>query len=147
MTPSYYFDSSALVKRYIKESGSDRVEAIFHKQAQCFTAGLTYCELYACFGRLLRMDVLTKKQLTGLSQAFEADWKQMTVVELTGELRERVPKVVAAAALKGGDVVQLCAALIAAEMREGLVFVVADLPLLNAARRQGLTVLNPAASE
>lgn len=147
MTSTYYFDSSALVKRYIKETGSAVIESIFHKQLQCFTTGLTYCELYACFGRLLRMDYLTKKQLTGLSQAFETDWQQMTVVELTRELRERVPKIVATAALKGADIVQLCAALIAAEMREGLIFVAADLPLLNAARKQGLSVLDPTAND
>lgn len=147
MTVCYYFDSSALVKRYVRETGSDAVESIFHKQVQCFTAGLTYCELYACFGRLLRMDFFTKRQLTGLSQAFEADWTQMTIVELTSELRERVPKIVAASALKGGDVVQLCSALMAAELREGLVFVAADLPLLNAARKQGLLILNPAVHE
>lgn len=142
---SYYFDTSALVKRYIRETGSDGVETLLRKQRQIFTAGFTYCELYACFGRLQRLGLATREQIVGLSAALEKDWTQMTVVELTTEIRERIPKLCATCTLKGGDVVQLASALLAAEWRDGLVFVASDVQLLNAAKICKLPVIDPTA--
>ncbi|MBI4237319.1 MAG: type II toxin-antitoxin system VapC family toxin [Deltaproteobacteria bacterium] len=145
MSSAFYFDSSALVKRYVREAGSSVVETIFRKNAQIVTAGLTYCELYACFGRLVRLGDATREQMIGVCAAFEADWTQCTIIELTATVRKLVPKMTSSTALRGGDVVQLCSALRAAEVVDHLRFVAADLRLLNAAKGCGLRVIDPTA--
>lgn len=139
----HYLDSSALVKRYFTESGSARVESIFKKNLPLFMAGLTYCELYACFGRLVRLGDVTRQQMAGVRAAFEADWAQCTTIELTAALREAVPKLATKVTLRGGDLVQLCSALRAADIHAGLVFVAADQRLLNAAKVCRLPVFDP----
>lgn len=146
MSRAYYLDSSALVKRYVRETGSDHVESLFRKNVPMFTAGLTYCELYACFGRLVRLGDATREQMAGLNAALERDWASLTIIELTATVRALTPKLAVAAALRGGDVVQLCSALRAAQLVDSLIFVAADLRLLHAAKAQGLRVLDPTAS-
>ena len=46
-----YFDSSALVKRYIEEKGSDKVNALLEEKSVAATSRLTYAEILAAITR------------------------------------------------------------------------------------------------
>ena len=44
-----YFDSSALVKRYLKEDGTEVVKSILRAEKMIGTSKLTYPEMFSAF--------------------------------------------------------------------------------------------------
>ena len=58
-----YIDSSALVKRYLRESGSDRVQAIVADADVIATSKLAYPELLSAFMRKHREGEIKKRTL------------------------------------------------------------------------------------
>jgi hypothetical protein len=72
-----YVDSSALVKRYVAEDGSDRVDAILLADPDWVTGGQTYVEVSLALQRRLGVaehDIAL--------DAFEQDWPRTFVVAL-----------------------------------------------------------------
>jgi len=64
---SYFFDSSALAKRYQPEAGSDRVEAIFRQpQRRLIISRLTAVELHSVFAGRVRMGTLSPADAAAL---------------------------------------------------------------------------------
>ena len=51
---AYFFDSSAIVKRYVEELGSDWVEATLTTGSQVYVAAITGVEVIAAFARKLK---------------------------------------------------------------------------------------------
>lgn len=56
-----YFDSSALVKRYVEEPGSDRVNSILANAGIVTTSKLTYPEILSAFARRHKVGEIPKK--------------------------------------------------------------------------------------
>jgi predicted nucleic acid-binding protein len=81
-----YFDSSALVKRYVREDGSDAVRSLIKQGEGIATSKLTYPEILSAFGRKHRAGELGRGLFGGLLDQFEADWKTVFVIELHDEL-------------------------------------------------------------
>ena len=143
-THFYYLDSSALIKRYVKELGSEKVEEIFSTTPFCFTSVLTYAEIYATFYRLFRDSVISKETLESLAYEFEMDWKKWTLVELRQEIRSLIPTILKNVSLKGADSVHLATSLFLKEQGLSFVFLCSDKRLCNGARDFQLKVLDPA---
>lgn len=139
----YYFDTSALIKRYVRESGSAVVKRLFSKKARIFTSRLTYAEAHATFHRLHRDGYIDKSGLTGLSRQFESDWKKMHVIDVTATVTGRIPDLLHQATLRGADAVQLSSAAGLKTAGFNPVFVCADVRLLTAAKTVGLRILQP----
>jgi predicted nucleic acid-binding protein len=55
----YFLDTSALVKRYIAETGSEQVRRLLRRGVEIPTARMTEAEAYAAIARATRMKVLT----------------------------------------------------------------------------------------
>ncbi len=94
-----YFDTSALVKRFVEEPGSRRVEALIAAQAQVATSKIAYAELHAALARKLRERKLTHAAYRRISGRFELDWHAYIRVELTDALLELTRETRAAASL------------------------------------------------
>ncbi len=152
----YYFDSSAVVKLYIPESGSQVVDSIF-RDGSCniVFAKIGVVEVAAAIFKHRRMGHLTSAQSRLLCGRFITDCEERftllglddEIVRLGVELVERHP-------LRGYDAVHLATAIELNEAirREGfppLTFVSADRLLNRAAEQEGLMVLDltKAASE
>ena len=68
---NYYFDTSALVKLYHEESGTDEVENIFSSEdSTIIISELAIVELYSTFYRLLRMNEITNVILKSIIETF-----------------------------------------------------------------------------
>jgi predicted nucleic acid-binding protein len=139
-----YFDSSALVKRYVKEQGSDAVQSLIERGDGLATSKLTYPEILSAFGRKHRAGELVRALFQGLVVQFEADWKSVFVVEFHDELLPTVRLLLTKYSLKGADTVHLSSAL---WLRRGVevdvTFVASDVSLLKAAQGERLKVINP----
>ena len=143
MNPIYYFDSSALIKSYLREEGSDFVIKLLSKKTSHFTSSITYAETYATFFRLQRQGDLSNHQTEHLSRLFEDDWHQFIIIDFSSEIRQYTPALLKKSPLRGADTVQLVSAF--SLLKRGLnpIFVSADKKLLNAAEDCGLKGVNP----
>jgi predicted nucleic acid-binding protein len=147
----YFFDSSALVKRYVTEIGSAWVQAMTHPQAghQLLLARITWVEVLSALARLQREGNLAAITINQTIETFRYDWEtQYRVVELDQLLTEMAGRLVQGHPLRAYDGVQLAAAL---RIRAALVnaasatftFVTADWRLLAIAQSEGLVTIDP----
>lgn len=147
----YYFDSSALVKKYLKESGSSWVQSLFASQQmhEIYLAHVAGPELLAAFHRKIRTKEVSRSKGIQAAQAFRSEWQtQYDIFELTPIIVERAMDLVEQYQLRGYDSVHLATAVevntwrLSLELPEAT-FVSADLEQLHIADLLGLTTENP----
>lgn len=72
--PRYFLDSSALVKHYHQESGSQAVEGLFNPRGnKLFVSSLALVEVHSAFARLVREGVLTDRDFAIVIARMESD--------------------------------------------------------------------------
>ena len=148
---TYFFDTSALVKRYITEIGSDWVRTLTDAQSgnRIILARITWIEMLSAYSRLRRESTLDETAFNIVLQAFEYDWDtQYQIIEFDKTIAEQAGEFVKKYPLRAYDSVQLASALkihrIHAQVAPGLfVFVSADDRLLAVAKSENMSVENP----
>ncbi|PSB51531.1 nucleic acid-binding protein [filamentous cyanobacterium Phorm 6] len=147
----YYVDSSALVKRYIRETGSAWVLSLFDPSLNndVLIAAITGVEIIAAIIRRARGRSISTTDSTLACVQFRSDLQSdYQVVELTESIINSAMVLAETYALRGYDAVQLatgCAinALCTANSFSSVIFVSADNELNAAAASEGLIVENP----
>ncbi|SPF56522.1 putative Ribonuclease VapC [Candidatus Sulfopaludibacter sp. SbA4] len=144
----YYLDTSALVKLYIRETGTERMLRLAHPEFNHRFAvlAISQVEFRSALRRRQRAGDIDQGTVAGLIQRFtqhlEATFLRQSlgeaILELACGLIDRHP-------LRAYDAVQLagCLFLKANVPAEQPTFVCADLQLLEAAEAEGLAILNP----
>jgi len=148
---AYFLDSSALVKRYIPETGSAWVRQLAAPQTgnSLFIARITWVEVQSAFARRQREGSLTATDRTLIVQRFRFDLNnQYQVIELDATLAETAAQLVSQYPLRAYDAVQLTSVLLlqpafATTQSTQLLFLSADDRLLPIAQAQGLLTDNP----
>lgn len=143
---SYYFDSSALVKRYVGEVGTVWVRSTTDPAAghQLFIALVAGAEIVAAIAKRQRAGSLAAADAQSAISVFENHFKaQYGVLATTREVIERAMLLAPQLSLRGYDAVQLATALIVNDELAGmgsapLVFVSADNDLNDAATQGGV---------
>jgi len=139
-----YFDSSTLVKRYLKEVGSDIVTGILNSERMVATSKLTYPEIFSAFMRKHRTGEIKKKTLYAAINRFENDRYHFFIIEFHDELLPRIKNLAEKYPLKGADTLHLSSALwLKQNSGEDVTFVASDLNLLKAAEVENLRIVNP----
>ncbi len=146
-----YLDSSVIVKRYVREAGTDRLRARCRQEEFLFTSALSYAEVLAAFSRKFREGALSRAQFDHAASAFLADWLHFQKLELDARTLAAVRSLVERYAIRGADAVHLSAGLWlrdATRLQTGaafadLEFSVADVSLARIAADIGLSVFNP----
>lgn len=139
-----YVDSSALVKKYVEEPGSDRVLKLLAQSGMAVTSKLAYPELLAGLGRKRREKGITEKDYRDALVDFESDWNAFLIIEFQDELLAVIKLLTMKHALKGADLVHLASALwIQKAAKEKVDFVASDIQLLRAAKAEKLEIINP----
>lgn len=145
-----YLDTSALVKRYVTEQGSDWVETVVTAgRHDLYTGRLTAVEMVAALTRKARTGGTTPADAAHGIQTFRHEWRRdYLILEVTPDVTERAMDLAEAHGLRGYDAVHLGAALVLQEERRAaglpaLVFVSADTDQRQAAAANGLPVEDP----
>lgn len=151
----YYLDTSAVVKYYHTELGSDwvrqridaRDEAGFYLH-QFFLGEITIAEAAAAFAILARTEQIKIEIRNSMLRDFIADIvARYQTVQLTRTRIESAAALTQRHPLKGYDAIQLAIALdLQSELRAlelELTFVTSDAQLLRAAQAEGMSVENP----
>jgi len=147
----YFFDSSALVKRYVGEVGTAWVRGVTDPEigARIYVVSITGVEVIAGIARNQKGQSITASDAEIAITSFRKDYEDeflvvdtsLTIIMSAMSLAERY-------ALRGYDAVQLAAALtinkqLVAAKLPALTLVSADIELNNAAGHEGLTVDDP----
>ena len=150
--PAYFFDSSAIVKRYLNEQGSAWVATTVDPTSHphIYVAAITGVEVVAALARKLKGRLLSTPVAAEAVSRFHRDFaSEYRTIGISDAVVTRSMALAEAHALRGYDAVQLGAALevdgrrVAFGATTPLTLVTADDELLNAAAAEGLLTDNP----
>lgn len=135
-----YLDTSAVVKLYVREAGSDKVRKGVVKSEQAATSALTYVEARAALARGERLGVLSATEHRMAKLRFEEAWHTWVVIEPTDTLLRRAADLAEGFSLRGYDSVHLASADYVRTFADEFVFGAFDQALNDAAKLLGMTL-------
>lgn len=133
-----YLDTSAFVKLFVEEVGSEAVRALATVATPVVSA-LGRVEARAAFARMRAGRRLSTDAAEALAASFERWWAGVAVVAPTGDVLARSASLAGVHALRGSGAVHLASAL-ALPAAHRPVFACFDAELSRAARREGLAL-------
>lgn len=146
----YYLDTSALVKLYIREPGTERMLRLADPAGANTLAilGLTRVEFWAAIRLRERIGDLTRDIADGLIARMDEHFANVYLVQPISDLViEEAAALLDRHVLRAYDAVQLAGCiLLRARLGRHVTFVCVDRQLLKAAEAEGLNVLDPEAS-
>ena len=137
-----YLDTSALVKLFIDEAGSQQVAVAASLAETCATSRIAYVEFCSALARRER-EGLEVGVAEGIRSSFETKWRDLVVVELNRAIAVRAAGLAKTHALRAYDAVHLACAQEIHETMPDMVFACFDERLNQGAKGQGMRVLFP----
>ncbi len=143
----YYLDSSAWIKRYCAEDGTEHVADLFAAGPAIGCSALGLVEVLATLVRKGRAREMSASDVKTKSREAERDFKLFHKVFLTAALLRRACACARLHGLRGSDTVHLASCLELRDMDWGgaadVVMVSSDAELLAGAAAAGVTTRNP----
>ncbi|MEA2075965.1 MAG: type II toxin-antitoxin system VapC family toxin [Euryarchaeota archaeon] len=140
-----YLDTSAFVKRYCEEEGSEIVNEIFESGKEIVISYWTLAEATAAIDKKV-----TKRQISAeerdfvlsflLSDVFDRD---ITFVKITNEFIEAIIEIILTHHISADDALQLFSCIVSLSP----IFLASDKALVRAAKREGLKAFDAENSE
>ena len=136
-----YFDTSALVKRYVNEAGRREVLQLLGRH-ECVASAVLPVELRSALGRRVSEGSLEASRVPQILKHVMADRPYWTLVEIGTEVLGAAEKLVAIHPLRTLDAIHIASAQVfaAGVSASDLMFVSADRRQIEAAAVIGLTV-------
>ena len=131
-----FFDTSAFVKRYVAERGSDRVFALSEQADGLIVSVICLPEMISTLSRLVREKKLARTDYVKLKAAAIADLADADICQLTSEVLTSTTALLETHPLRALDALHVACALAC----QPDVFASADHRQLAAARKAGLRI-------
>ncbi len=149
----YFLDSSALIKRYLSEVGTNWVRGIVATRPGniIFVAQITPIEVVSGVARRKRENAITTRTAHAIRLILDRHTRrEYKVLELSEQIMQRAKDILENYPLRAYDAIQLSSALESQTQLTkfglgSLVFVCADTRLLSVATAEGLTTDDPSA--
>ena len=151
--PSYYFDTSAVLKKYRLEQGTTEVRRLVNEPgAQCLMSRLTVTEVQRAFAQFTRGQEISADDAIQLCGIFYTDLRarRFRVVQLKTYHHHTAVRIFYQyirqphfPLLRTADAIQLAGALRLHDSQGLDYFVAADIDLCVVAEAEGLSVINP----
>ncbi len=129
-----FFDSSAFVKRYVSESGTNAVLRWCDQASEIALSGIALAEIISSFCRLRREAKITETQYVQLKTLLLTDIEDAAIADLTAVVLSQAILSLEGNVLRGMDAIHIGSAL----ALKADVFVSADKRQLGAATHMGL---------
>ena len=134
-----YFDTSSLVKLYVEEDGSSKIDALARSSEVTATSIVAYAEARAAFARRFREKAFTTVEHERIKTFFDKDWSNYLILNITGDMIRLAGDLAEKHALRGFDSIHLASALtLRRELSTSIVFSCFDDNLQKASKREDL---------
>jgi len=144
----YFLEATAFAKLFVREPGTDTLIRLMEtvEDNRKLIAASTPLEVYAALRRRERAGAISSQDAAAALEVLRLEAARTVQEPLNPAVLESARQLLDRTTLRWPDAIQLAAALVAREMFQGteVVFVSASPVLLEAARAEGLQVLNPA---
>jgi len=137
---NYFFDTSALIKNYIEESGSENVAGLLDQAANIYVSAITIIECFSTLRRILLEKSISEKDYLFLKQEIAYDFEFFHKIDYLVSISD-CERLIDAYQLKTLDSIQLAASLHINDEING--FICCDSKLLKAAEKENLKTINP----
>ena len=145
--PDYYFDTSALVKLYIQEDGSDRLQQMLdqNEDNRIFILELTLLEARSALRRRVRDREISTTAANRFLTQIDQDGKSRYFVEqISDRVTAEAHRLIDTYPLRALDALQLAGCILSSQTYYlSPTFVCADRRLCNAATAERFTIFNP----
>jgi len=131
-----FLDTSAFVKRYVSEAGTDAVLEWCDKATEIILSGIALPEIISAFCRLHREGKITDTQYRQLKSLLLADIEDVAICDLTPAVLGLAISSLEKNVLRGMDAIHIGSAI---ALRADI-FISADQRQLDAAARMGLRI-------
>jgi predicted nucleic acid-binding protein len=136
-----YFDTSVIVKYYIRETGSERARQLMRSRA-VITSAVAGLESISAFKRGLASGAINENTHAAIVERFRKHRRQFTYVEVTADILAAAEQHATDLNVRALDAIHLASvARIVARFPKRLPFITADAAQRDAAIRLGLQVL------
>lgn len=134
-----YLDASALVKRYVAETGSADVAALIDSAQLAATAVISRAEVAAALAKAARMGLADRELLAASLADVEQDWNDYLRLDVNERAVARAAALAWAQQLRGYDAMHLaCAQVWQEALGEAVTLATYDRELWRAAQATGL---------
>jgi predicted nucleic acid-binding protein len=131
-----FLDTSAFVKRYVSEAGTDAVLEWCDKATEIILSGIALPEIISAFCRLHREGKITDTQYRQLKSLLLADIEDVAICDLTPAVLGLAISSLEKNVLRGMDAIHIGSAI----ALKADIFISADQRQLDAAARMGLRI-------
>ncbi len=134
-----YLDTSSLVKLYVEEDESSKVDALVKSSEVTATSLVAYAEARAAFARRFCEKAFTNNEYNRLKEFFDKDWSRYLILSVTEDMIRLAGDLAEKHALRGFDSIHLASALtLRQELSSPILFSCFDDNLQKASEREGL---------
>ncbi len=134
-----YLDTSSLVKLYVEEDESSKVDVLVKSSEVTATSLVAYAEARAAFARRFREKAFTTDEYNRLKEFFYKDWSRYLILNVTGDMIRLAGDLAEKHALRGFDSIHLASALtLRQELSSPIVFSCFDDNLQKASEHEDL---------
>lgn len=113
-----YLDTGALVKQYVRESGSKEVQKLIQFADHSGTSWITHTEMAVALSRAARMKLLPESEAENAWRQFLGDWAALSRLKVSTQILDRAAVLAWRYPLRGYDAVHLASALLWQETME-----------------------------
>jgi predicted nucleic acid-binding protein len=106
-----YLDTSALLKQYVQETGSEEVGILLESAEVVGTVIVTYVEMASAIARAVRMKMIPSDEARKTWEDFLVDWGLLVRLDVSGQLAKRAAALAWEHGLRGYDAIHLATAL------------------------------------
>ena len=137
-----YLDTSSLVKLYVEETDSEKINSIANKAAVISTSKIAYAEARSAFARKQREGGFSVSILRKVVEDFNKDWESYFLIEVTDGLIRFAGDMAEKYLLRGFDSIHLASAVnLKNKINADTYFSSHDTRLNQAAEREGMSVI------
>ena len=138
-----YFDTSAIVKFYISETGSEAAREVFELSDVLATSSISYVETISVFTRINNDKKLSDSDYKNIISNFKKDWGDLFVLKIDNAIIKTAGQFIESYKIKGYDSVHLASAVILGQRINKIInFCCWDKKLNEAASKENLSIFH-----
>ncbi|MBN2533182.1 MAG: type II toxin-antitoxin system VapC family toxin [Spirochaetales bacterium] len=136
-----YFDTSALVKRYINEDGTEKVRNLFRNVSSIIVAAITKIELASTLKRALIEKRIEKLEYEKIWERIQNDFIDFKIVKFDNDVEDKAIAIIEKYQMNAMDSIQIASFFII--NNEKPLFVCCDAKILDVMKKEGIKIINP----